>query len=73
MTRSEALAPLRDGEGRFNITAGMAIRGEIRRGAVSFGVDFYEEKGFFESAFVFRGSKERLLKFMRVLKQNFAD
>lgn len=37
MNRSEALTALNTGEGRFNLTAGMAIRGQIRRAALMYG------------------------------------
>lgn len=73
MTRSEALAPLKAGEGRFNLTAGMAIRGSVRRGALAYGVDFYEEKGWLDSVFIFRGDASRVTSFMSALKQTFGD
>lgn len=68
MTRSDALAPLNKGEGSFNLTAGVGIRGEIRRGAIRYGVDFYEEKGWLESIFVFRGPADQLRQFYNALK-----
>ncbi len=73
MTRSEALAPLNTIEGRFNLTAGAMYRGEIRRAAIRFGIDFYEEKGFFESVFVFRGDRARVSKFYRILRDNLPN
>lgn len=57
MNRSEALAPLNDDEGRFHLTAGLIYRGAIRKAALKARVDFFEEKGFLESVFVFRGPK----------------
>lgn len=73
MTRSEALAPLKAGEGRFNLTAGMAIRGAVRRGALRYGVDYYEEKGWLDSVFIIRGDAGRIIKFKAALEQAFGD
>lgn len=57
MDRSEALAPLKAGEARLPLTAGFIVRGQIRRAALVLGVDYYEEKGLFESTFVLRGAR----------------
>lgn len=73
MTRSEALAPLKAGEGRVNLTAGIAIRGAIRRGAINYGVDYYEEKGWLESVFILRGRAERVMQFKNAVEQTFGD
>lgn len=73
MTRSEALAPLNKGEGRFHVTAGMAIRGAVRRGALRYGVDYYEERGWFDSAFVVRGDAGSIIQFKAALDQAFGD
>ena len=73
MTRSEALAPLKAGEGRFTITAGMAIRGSIRRGALSYGVDYYEEKGWLDSVFIVRGCADRVVAFKDAIAKTFGD
>lgn len=73
MNRSEALAPLKAGEARMPCTAGMAIRGQIRQAAVRMGVDYYEEKGWFESTFILRGPADRVKKLYGLLEQHFGD
>lgn len=73
MSRSEALAPLKAGEGRFTVTAGIAIRGSIRRGALSYGLDYYEEKGWLDSVFIIRGSANRVVAFKDAIAKTFGD
>ena len=73
MNRSEAMAPLGKGEARFPLTAGALIRGQVRKAATMAMVDFYEDKGFFESAFVFRGPHDRVQMLFNFLKANFDD
>ena len=73
MNRSEALAPLKAGEARMPCTAGLAIRGEIRRGALLYGVDFYEERGWFESTFILRGPADRVNKLHKAIVAAFGD
>lgn len=73
MNRSEALTALNAGEGRFNLTAGMAIRGQIRRAALMYGVDYYEEKGWFESIFVVRGHANKIINFKNAIEAAFGD
>jgi hypothetical protein len=73
MNRTQALAPLKMGEGRFNLTAGLAIRGAVRRGAINCGVDFYEEKGWLESVFVLRGEAKRVIQFKKAVEKAFGD
>lgn len=51
MTRTEALAPLKAGEARVPGSAGLFMRGNLRRAAVRNMIDFYEEKGMFSSEF----------------------
>ena len=70
MTRSEALAPLASGEARVPVTAGIAVRGIVRRAALTFGVDYYEEKGWLESTFVLRGPADQLRRMKKYLEQN---
>ncbi len=70
MERSEALAPLKPGYGRIkNVTAGALMRGELRRMAVGCGVDFYEEKGWLESGFIFVGIADNIRKFQMHLQR----
>lgn len=73
MTRSEALAPLKAGEGRFTVTAGIAIRGSIRRGALNYSLDYYEDKGWFDSVFVVRGEARRVVAFKDAIAKTFGD
>jgi len=73
MNRSEALAPLKAGEGRMPVNAGLAVRGQIRRAAVQFGVDFYEEKGWLESTFILRGPADRVIQLKNALVRAFGD
>lgn len=73
MNRSEALAPLKAGEARLPCTAGIAIRGQIRKAALRMGVDYYEEKGWLESTFILRGPADRVIKLKRLLEQHFGD
>jgi hypothetical protein len=73
MNRSQALAPLNTGEGRVNLTAGLAIRGAIRRGAISYGVNYYEEKGWLDSVFVLRGPAERVIQLKKAIEKTFGE
>lgn len=73
MDRSTALSPLNAGEGRFNLTAGIAVRGTCRRAALKLGVDYYEEKGWIDSVFIFRGPVDRVKFLINYLEQNFGD
>lgn len=73
MNRNEALTPLKTGEGRFNVTAGIAIRGQVRRAAMAYYVDFYEEKGWFESTFVLRGPAKNIISLKNALEAAFGD
>lgn len=73
MNRSQALAPLGKGEGLWPVTAGVVSRGQIRKAALMCGVDYYEEKGWFESTFILRGPANRVIKLKRLLEQHFGD
>jgi hypothetical protein len=66
----EAQAPLGPGEARFTLELGALIRGEVRRGAARHGVDWFEQKNWLDSFFVFRGPAENLLRFHAAV-QNF--
>ena len=70
MNRAEAFAPLDEGEARFPVTSGVLVRGSVRRAAVAAMVDFYEEKGFLESTFVFRGPEHKIRALYNFLKNN---
>lgn len=65
MTRSEALAPLKTGEARLPANIGLINRAAIRRLALFYGVNYYEEKGWLTSTFIFRGPADRVLSFQR--------
>lgn len=69
MDRTQALAPLNTGEGRFTLTAGALLRGIVRKASIKAGVDYYEEKGFLESVFVIRGSSDRIITLHNFLKK----
>jgi hypothetical protein len=72
MTREEALAPLKgSGEGRFPIKSGAWYRGQIRKLIVMHMLDYYEEKGFFESAFIVRGPADKIVALHQFLEENF--
>lgn len=71
MNRIEAMAPLGKNEGRFPMTAGLLVRGKVRKAAMMAMVDFYEDKGFLESTFIFRGPADRVIKLHNFLKVNF--
>lgn len=71
MNRSEAYAPLGKGEGRFPMTAGALVRGQVRKAAAMAMVDFYEEKGWLESAFIFRGPADKVVALHNWLRANF--
>ncbi len=70
MTRSEAFAPLGKGEGRFPATASMLYRSRLRKAAIAAMVDFYEDKGWFESNFIFRGPAKRVEILFNFLKND---
>lgn len=69
MDRTEAFASLKFGEARFRATAGCLLRGDIRRLATSYLVDFYEEKGWLESLFIFKGESDRVRAFMEAMRK----
>ena len=73
MNRSEAMAPLKAGEARMPVSAGVFIRSSIRQAAVRFMVDFYEEKGVLSSEFIFRAEVKRLLAFKRAMEKALED
>lgn len=73
MDRVTAFATLKHGEARFKIEAGCLMRGSIRRLAAQYCVDFYEEKGWLESVFVFRSEKDRVIKFRDVIMKVFSE
>lgn len=73
MTRSEAIAPLKAGEGRFQLTAGMAIRGQVRTLCDRLMLDYHESKGFLESSFIVRGPADRVIRAKTALEQAFGD
>ncbi len=73
MTRDEAMADLPSGIGRFTIKAGFMFRGDIRSDALRAGINFYEERGFFNSTFVFRGDGLTLLSFRNFLTKKYKD
>jgi hypothetical protein len=64
----EAQAPLDPGEARFTLELGVLIRGEVRRGAARYGVDWFEQKNWFDSFFVFRGPTDNMLRFHAAVK-----
>jgi len=49
----------------------MIYRGKVRKAATIAMVDFYEEKGFFESVFIFRGPADRIQTLHNFFKVNF--
>ena len=61
MNRDEAVSRLQNGEARFTCTADIFLRGAMRELATIFAVNFYEEKGWFSSAFIFRGPVDNIL------------
>jgi hypothetical protein len=65
----EAQAPLGPGEARFTLELGVLIRGEVRRGAARHGVDWFEQKNWLDSFFVFRGPADRMLRFHAAVKE----
>lgn len=67
MDRSAALAPLTPGEGRLPAQIGALLRGQVRKAAILRGIDFYEEKGWFESTFVFRGPAHKIVLFKNAM------
>lgn len=73
MNRSQAIAPLKAGEGRFQVTAGLAIRGQIRSLCDQLLLDYYENKGWFESSFIVRGPANNIVRAKNLLDQAFGD
>lgn len=73
MTRSEAIAPLNAGEARFQITAGMAIRGQVRTLCDRLLLDYHETRGWLESNFIIRGPADRVVRAKTLLEQAFGD
>lgn len=65
----EAQAPLQAGEARFHATAGLILRGTLRRGASQCGVDWFEQKGWLDSYFVFRGPAEQVRRLFAAMKK----
>lgn len=61
MSRDEAVSRLQNGEARFACTADIFLRGAIRELATIYAVKFYEQKGWFSSAFIFRGPVKNVL------------
>jgi hypothetical protein len=68
ITLREAHAALGPSEARFDVEAGVVLRGEIRRAAARLGVDWFEQKGWFESYFIFRGPAARVRLLFDALK-----
>jgi hypothetical protein len=66
----QAQAPLGPGEARFTLEIGVLIRGEVRRGATRHGVDWFEQKNWLDSYFIFRGPADDVLRF-RAAVQDF--
>jgi hypothetical protein len=64
----QAHSPLGPNEARFQMEAGALLRGEVRRGASTYGVDWFEQKGWFDSLFIFRGPVENMLSFRAALR-----
>lgn len=73
MTRSEAVAPLKAGEGRFQLTAGMAVRGQVRTLCDQLMLDYHENKGWFDSSFIVRGPAARVVRAKTLLEQAFGE
>lgn len=73
MNRSEAFAPLSEGEARLSFEAGAWLCGPIRRSMIKLMLDFYEDKGILDSAFIARGPVDRMYileDYLRNLSQN---
>lgn len=68
ITLQQAHAPLKPGEARFTLEAGVLIRGEVRRSAARQGVDWFEQKNWFDSFFIFRGEIANLMTFRRAVQ-----
>jgi hypothetical protein len=64
----QAHAPLGQGEARFQMEVGALLRGEVRRGAATYGVDWFEQKGWFDSLFIFRGPVENMVSFRAAVR-----
>lgn len=73
MDRVQSLSKLNAGEGRVRMTAGAVVRGQVRRAALMYGVDFYEEKGWFESAFILRGPARQVMNLKKALETALGD
>lgn len=68
ITLQQAHAPLGPGEGRFNLEIGALLRGEVRRGAARHGVDWFEQKNWLDSFFIFRGAADDVLRFRAAVR-----
>ena len=73
MDRSQALAPLKAGEARLPCTAGLVTRGKVRQAALMLGVDYYEEKGWLGSTFIFRSDADRVRILKNLLQKHFGE
>lgn len=73
MNRSEALAPIMPGQGTFPMIAGALFRGRIRRAALNYNVDYYEDKGLLDSKFIFRGPSSNIQEFLDLLRRTFEN
>lgn len=63
ITLQQAKAPLGPGEGRFSAEVGAIGRGDVRRMAAEIGVDWFEQKNWLTSYFIFRGPAATMLLF----------
>ena len=70
MDRAQAMLPVCKGEARFILTAGALLRPTVREASLKAGVDYYEDKSFLESVFVFRGEVARVLALRNFFKKN---
>ena len=73
MTRDEAYKPLKANEASFPMSVGAFYRGTIRQEALLHNIDYYEEKGFLTSVFLFKAEKTKLIKFYEYTKLNYKD
>jgi hypothetical protein len=73
MTKDDALKPLNAGEARFPMAVGAFYRTRVRQEALLHSIDYYEEKSFLESVFLFKGEKTKILKFLDYMKLNYKE
>lgn len=73
MTKDEAYKPLKANEARFPLTVGAFYRGNIRQEALLHNIDYYEEKGFLTSVFLFKAEKTKLTIFYDYMKIKYKD